>query len=658
LSRARASVLVALWLAGCQQHVDPCDGHTGLCVGVHLDSEARPLDEVRVTLDGVDQFAPPSPAPLPLPVRFAIDLPDGQTRPHFAFAGMQSGQVKSAATADVDLTKRSHAEISVTLRAAAPGGDLGGADLSTGAADLAGADLADLATRDLSAPDFASTDLAVSFPVTVVYRGTGTGVVQVNGANCSPPSCTMSFPPGTVTLNALTSGNNTLRAITGACISSTANCSFTLSAAANVVVDIRDSQLVMLRVLPVLIGSGSGTVSPSPSPSPSACGPNCYAYPAGTLVKLSEATSDHFLGWGGTPAFCKPGTSSCSFTLSGDTGVTASFSDKPMNYAFVTSTPTTLAAPGRTLSAIHAICQTAAQTAGLPNHSAYLAWISTVDITTGVNPAAVLAGKRGWVRVDGLPVGDTVDSITMTGRPLYPLQVDENGNRSGAIVWTGTLASGNAPSDVLQTCNNWTSTASTSAIVGYAANNSDGWTDTGTGILCSGEASLYCFEATSDNPLVLQPTPGTRRAFVTSQAWSPGMGHSDADATCNLAAASAIGGGRFRAFLQDPDDALNFDQTAGPWARLDHTLVFALPSEMTTVSLGAQALATLDQLVNGSYAPSQTKAWTNRFSTDDCNGWRSTSTGDSGDLFDITQLGDNPGGQTCDRSARLVCLEE
>src|ERR1051325_10482127 len=94
--------------------------------------------------------------------------------------------------------------------------------------------------------------------------------------------------------------------------------------------------------------------------------------------------------------------------------------DPTHNTAFVTSTvhdPTTF---GSDLAAADAICMARATDAGLLGPYAALVWTQDVDATTR------LGNARGWVRVDGVSVVDTIDDVGL-GRWLHPLAVDELG---------------------------------------------------------------------------------------------------------------------------------------------------------------------------------------------------------------------------------------
>ena len=75
-----------------------------------------------------------------------------------------------------------------------------------------------------------------------------------------------------------------------------------------------------------------------------------------------------------------------------------------VNIAFVTSTSVQISTLGGHLGA-DALCAQRAEAGGLPSNT-YVAWLST----STVDAKTRLAGARGWVRPDGLPFADTLES--------------------------------------------------------------------------------------------------------------------------------------------------------------------------------------------------------------------------------------------------------
>jgi Pentapeptide repeats (8 copies) len=401
-------VRMLLWLslAGCTQHVDPCAGVVGPCVGVHLDSEVRPINQVRITLDGsANRLTPATPANLSFPVRFAVTLPESSTRAHLDFSGLQVPREVAVASADVTLGAGGHAEVSATLRAPGPpdlamsdltGVDFSGADLTElpdlTEGDLAGADLTEL--PDLMPPP----DLAVVYPITVKVGGTGGGTVAVDGANCLTPPCTYNKLPGAaVTITAVAAAGSTLVATTGSCFSTSTTCTFNINGPSATTSNFKSTTLSMLRVVKVPISVSVATLGVAvTTPTPTAsCGADCYLFPTSTTVSLAwTVVSGQFLGWGGVNPACRSSLT-CDVKVDNDMGVTASYSDSVPNYVFVSSTNYTTAqinAAGTPQATADNLCRTLAMGAGYTDYASFKAWLSSGGITA---PSRGGGGPRG-----------------------------------------------------------------------------------------------------------------------------------------------------------------------------------------------------------------------------------------------------------------------
>jgi hypothetical protein len=110
-----------------------------------------------------------------------------------------------------------------------------------------------------------------------------------------------------------------------------------------------------------------------------------------------------FAGWSGDG--CPTGVvRDCSLTVGGTTTMKASFVPQTDNLAFVTSTgvPATLGAS----SNYDKQCNNAATAAGI-NNSAGDAFIALVSSSTS-DVKARIGNARGWQRLDGRPVMDTL----------------------------------------------------------------------------------------------------------------------------------------------------------------------------------------------------------------------------------------------------------
>ena len=159
----------------------------------------------------------------------------------------------------------------------------------------------------------------------VTLTGTGKGSVSSSppGITCGQ-TCSASFDPGTaVTLTATAAEGSTFVGWAGGCAGTTATCTVTLNASAQVTATFDDVQAPPALYV-ALAGSGTGTVTSNPAGI--TCAPTCSkSFPAGTQVTLTEtpATNSTFAGWSG--GGCSGTTSTCTVTLSTSEQVTATF---------------------------------------------------------------------------------------------------------------------------------------------------------------------------------------------------------------------------------------------------------------------------------------------------------------------------------------------
>ncbi|HTV25667.1 MAG TPA: hypothetical protein VMG12_43525 [Polyangiaceae bacterium] len=146
---------------------------------------------------------------------------------------------------------------------------------------------------------------------------------------------------------------------------------------------------------------------------------------------------------------------SCRFVLNGSTNARVQFSELVNNLIFVSSEQFAPNLGG--LAAYDAACNRLASAAGINEVSGdgYIAAMS--DSTRGLRQR--LGGARGWVRLDGFAVADTVVELFDGVSQQYNVAYDETGVRLGSddTTLTGTLVDGNsAPHN----CNDWTSFSS------------------------------------------------------------------------------------------------------------------------------------------------------------------------------------------------------
>jgi uncharacterized protein (TIGR03437 family) len=160
-----------------------------------------------------------------------------------------------------------------------------------------------------------------SFTLTVNVSSTGAAGGTVSSFPTSiscPPNCTASFPTETaVTLMTAPNPGSTFAAWSGACSGTGMTCTVTMSSNRAVTATF-NSTAQQFTLTVVKAGTGSGTVAANPSG---------LSYPAGTNVTLT-ATPDSqsiFAGWGSASGKCTGTSTTCSFKVTADDIITATF---------------------------------------------------------------------------------------------------------------------------------------------------------------------------------------------------------------------------------------------------------------------------------------------------------------------------------------------
>lgn len=247
-------------------------------------------------------------------------------------------------------------------------------------------------------------------------------------------------------------------------------------------------------------GDGSGTVTGNGL----SCGGTCsVTLPRGTAVTLAatadslDSNASTFTTWGGG---CT-GSGACTFPITGDTTVDASFKLKP-NLMFTTSALYDGDLGG--LAGADAKCQALAAARGLGGR--YIAYLGG----TGVDAPSRFAGASGWTRVDGLPMIDAIGEFGTVTLPSAPV-LDEGGGdltvTAQVRVWTATSADTTYWG---QNCNSTGAAADWSTTSGRTT--SGVCTTTDGGVLVGGSVSpcatplrLYCFGI--DRAATIAPGP-------------------------------------------------------------------------------------------------------------------------------------------------------
>lgn len=325
------------------------------------------------------------------------------------------------------------------------------------------------------------------------------------------------------------------------------------------------------------------------------------------------------------------------------------------NRVFVTSTRVNGAFGGQAVA--DTACRDRALEAGLTG-----TFVAFVAAPNG-NPVDRLAGSRGWVRVDGKPVYDTVADL-MTRGAVYPISLDEQGRSVSGGVWTGTNEDGTLGSS---TCLGWTTGAAGESGL-FGSSTATSWTAIRYVFqACAVAASFLCFETGRSVPVPPPASSTTGRIlFVARTMWAGGS-LASADAVCATEATAAGVIGTFRALLattgQPP--AARLASLSGPWRRADGV-------RLTTGALGAAALEISANVgADGAYLPpssSFSRAWTGApdlmtpgTAASTCVDWSSTAgAGIGGEIAEtaLTAFGHLQFGQTCGTTAFLYCAQD
>lgn len=246
------------------------------------------------------------------------------------------------------------------------------------------------------------------------------------------------------------------------------------------------------------------------------------------------------------------------------------------NLVFVTNAATpakTIASPANA----DKICNDAAKAKGLAG--TYAAWIAS-----SANAKDRLGTARGWARVDGKPVVDTVADL-VAGKLLYPPNLDE----AGKLVSTQTRVLTGAAGDgsPAETCATWADfTSAKSYTAGAAGAAGELWTNRYTDA-CDATGNLaphlYCF-GTDRNVALTKPTASGRLVFLTKGTLAGNAGIAAMDALCNSEATTAgVGGVRtYKALVatEAATGASRFANATGPISRTDGVVVAAKASDL------------------------------------------------------------------------------
>ncbi|CAN5778776.1 hypothetical protein BH11MYX3_BH11MYX3_01920 [soil metagenome] len=323
-----------------------------------------------------------------------------------------------------------------------------------------------------------------TFLLGVAPGGTGAGTITGTGINC-PGDCSETFAYNTmVTLSAAPAMSSTFTGWSAPC-SGTGTCTVTMDMARTVTATFT---LKKVTLTVTESGSGVGTVTGTGISCQSDCSEEVDY---GTTIALTatpssaNATASEFNTWSGG---CSGGAG-CSVTLTADTTVNASFTLLP-NLMFVTSTVHTGDLGG--LSGADSICKGLAQAANRPGN--YVAYLSTLNGNTTINAPSRVGSAKGWIRVDGKPVMNSITEFP-AGNLFSPPSLTERGLDVGQtqtrFVWTGTSVNGTHQFGCGDGSMPWASTSGSGVAGDALSTTSTAVISDGTGT-CDRTYRLYC----------------------------------------------------------------------------------------------------------------------------------------------------------------------
>ena len=394
-------------------------------------------------------------------------------------------------------------------------------------------------------------------------------------------------------------------------------------------------------------GAGYGTVV-GPNGMSCTAGTCSVDVDAGTRVTLRglAATDRWFAGWSGACG----GNFDCELVVTGDVAIDAEFTDRP-NRVFVTSTAVDGAIGGP--AGADTMCQEAAMNAGLGG-----AWAAYVSDEAGRSAMDIVAGSRGWIRIDGAPVADSPASF-VDGPLIFVPRLDEYGDDvESAEVYTGSDGGG----PVMAThCAGWTSNAPVDSGAAIRAHWGSTFATRHFETSCDTPAHLLCIESGRNVPVAARPDTG-RIAFVTSADWTPGGGRAAADALCASEAGQSSLPGTYLAALATSTETIASRFSPGPpWRRIDGVRLTRGNTLFVSDFLDvAPELDRAGQVVVNDF-------WTGALTFDalaesngNCNDWTVGDQTADGDMHFTTStwVGSPAKREPCDSAVPLLCLQE
>ncbi len=345
----------------------------------------------------------------------------------------------------------------------------------------------------------------IAYELSVSHSGGGSVTSSPAGIDCGA-ACSALFGAGTqVTLTATPDGDALFLGWSGACSAET-TCSVTVAEATS----------VMAHFGHAITVARNGTGSVTSVPAGIDCGVTCTgAFEHGSAVTLAARTANgsnsFFSGWAGDCAAAGP-FRDCQLTVDAPRSVTADFSSRDWNLAFVSSVPIS-----PTLGSAEAYdieCNLLASAAGINNvaGTGYMAWTSSAASNAGSR----LGSARGWVKMDGTPFADSQTALLSGNEIFQPLDLDETGmRRASEYVMTGTWPGGTANQD---NCADW-GLFSAWVAVGSTAAGPVRWTYSYSRP-CTASYRIYCL-GTTRNVALTPPVAAGKKIWLSDGVFIP-----------------------------------------------------------------------------------------------------------------------------------------
>jgi hypothetical protein len=300
-------------------------------------------------------------------------------------------------------------------------------------------------------------------------------------------------------------------------------------------------------------------------------------------------------------------------------------------------------------------CTDEATAAGLTG--TFIAFVS--DATTSARTR--LDGSRGWVRIDGEPIGDTPASMFDDAALFHAVNQQADGVFvTAGSTWTGSDGKAVASAN----CTSWSSASAGQMGDGNGVLNA---TFSGGNLnSCDIKRRFTCAEIGHDVEVVPRATAG-RHVFITSTSKTAIVGVNGANALCTADATAASLPGAYKAALATSTSRLSeqFPEDSRPWVTIAGTQIAAAGTLFTGTNPNDSFP---NQQANGQYI--NIGVWTgvatttNAASTlaDTCQDWSSMAAGMSAGRGVVatsnrTTLWANAV-SGCDNAYRVMCIEQ